>query len=363
MSNSKGYAETYKDVVHEDAVKIGGGTKAPDYAFRVGGVRKFFVETKAPHRNLKNDPDPAFQLRRYAWSAKLPLSILTDFEEFSVYDARFRPHKSDKAATARIMYLRYPSLPAESLEERLGKLWDRQWMQSHPEGVEEDRLFLARALTRVAQTLAELNKYTPPPSIDLESFVNPPATHLEALERDGFRWGLSGCATKARQAAAERFRSMERSAVVHGDVHLLNVLIRGESEVHLIDYAASGPGHPAVDLVRFELALYLGAVRQFEDEASSVAFQKALSIDRATFEVLCDGFPDFFQCHINYACTAGMTAARDAAIEVLHSHGGDIRDYLATKFLVAWQNLGIIRSQTGLARAVISATAEEIAAW
>ena len=82
MSNSKGYAEAYKDVVHEDAVKIGRGTKAPDYAFRIGGVRKFFVETKAPHRNLKNDPHPAFQLRRYAWSAKLPLSILTDFEEF-----------------------------------------------------------------------------------------------------------------------------------------------------------------------------------------------------------------------------------------------------------------------------------------
>ncbi len=256
-----------------------------------------------------------------------------------------------------------PSLPAESLEERLGKLWDRQWMQSHPDGVEEDRLFLARALARVAQTLAKLNKYTPPPSIDLESFVNPPATHLEALERDGFLWGLGDCAIRARKAAAERFRSMERSAVVHGDVHLRNVLIRGESEVHLIDYEALGPGHPAVDLVRFELALYLRAVRQFEDDASSVAFQKALSIDRATFEALRDGFPDFFQCHINYACTAGMTAARDAAIEVLQGHSGDSRDYLATKFLVAWQNLGIIRSQTGLARAVISATAEEIATW
>ena len=107
VSNSKGHSEVYKDVVHEDAVKIGGLTKAPDYAFRVGGVRKFFVETKAPHRNLKNNPESAFQLRRYAWSAKLPLSILTDFEEFSVYDTRIRPYKSDKAATARILYVRY----------------------------------------------------------------------------------------------------------------------------------------------------------------------------------------------------------------------------------------------------------------
>ena len=256
-----------------------------------------------------------------------------------------------------------PSLPAESLEKRLGDLWDRQWMQSHPEQVAEDGMFLAKALPRVAQTLAELNKYKPPPNVDLQFSVNPPATHLDALERDGFVWGLSDCAMKARKAAASRVRSMARSAVVHGDVHLRNVLIRGESEVRLVDYAASGPGHPAVDLVRFELALYLGPVRQFEDDASSMAFQKALSIERATLEVLRRDFPGFFQCHINSACAAGMTEARDAALEVLQSHGGDSRDYLATKFLVAWQNLGIIGSQTGLARAVILATAEEIATW
>lgn len=107
VSNSNGIAEAYKDVVHEDAIKVGVGTRAPDYAFRFGGERKFFVEAKAPHKNLKNDPEPAFQLRRYAWSAKLPLSILTDFEEFSVYDTRFRPYKHDQAATARILYLRY----------------------------------------------------------------------------------------------------------------------------------------------------------------------------------------------------------------------------------------------------------------
>ena len=88
-------------------------------------------------------------------------------------------------------------------------------------------MFLAKALTRVAQSLAELNKYTPAPGIDLQSFVNPPATHFDALERDGFVWGLSDCAMTARLAAAERFRNMARSAVVHGDVHLRNVLIRG----------------------------------------------------------------------------------------------------------------------------------------
>ncbi|NHZ85597.1 MAG: N-6 DNA methylase, partial [Planctomycetia bacterium] len=50
------------------------------------------------------DIHPAFQLRRYAWSAKLPLSVLTDFEEFAVYDCRIRPFKTDKASVGRVMF-------------------------------------------------------------------------------------------------------------------------------------------------------------------------------------------------------------------------------------------------------------------
>ena len=102
VKNKKGYAEAYKDVIHEDANKIGGFTKAPDYCFRVGGIRKFFLEAKKPSINIKEDIHPVYQLRRYAWSAKLPLSILTDFEELAVYDCRIKPVKTDKASTARV---------------------------------------------------------------------------------------------------------------------------------------------------------------------------------------------------------------------------------------------------------------------
>lgn len=107
IDNSQGYAEAYKDVIHEDAIKVGGLTKAPDYCFRIGGTRKFFLEAKKPSINIKEDIHPAFQVRRYAWSAKLPLSIITDFEEFAVYDCRTKPDKSDKASAARIMYFTY----------------------------------------------------------------------------------------------------------------------------------------------------------------------------------------------------------------------------------------------------------------
>ena len=107
MDNEQGYAEAYKDVIHEDAIKVGEATKAPDYCFRIGGARKFFLEAKRPSVDIKHDVSPAFQLRRYAWTTKLPLSILTDFEEFAVYDCRVKPDQNDNAAVARILYIPY----------------------------------------------------------------------------------------------------------------------------------------------------------------------------------------------------------------------------------------------------------------
>ncbi len=107
IDNEQGFAEAYKDVIHEDAVKVGTTTKAPDYSFRIGGQRKFFLEAKKPSVDIKGDIHPAFQLRRYAWTMKLPLSVLTDFEEFAVYDCSVKPDKTDKASNARILYLNY----------------------------------------------------------------------------------------------------------------------------------------------------------------------------------------------------------------------------------------------------------------
>jgi hypothetical protein len=105
IDNTAGYAEAYKDVVHEDAIRVEGSPKAPDYSVRIGGTRKFFVEAKKPSVNLKTDAHPAYQLRRYAWSAKLPLSILTDFAELAVYDCRVTPEAGDGASKARVIYM------------------------------------------------------------------------------------------------------------------------------------------------------------------------------------------------------------------------------------------------------------------
>ncbi|KAF5428998.1 hypothetical protein C5S36_16130 [Candidatus Methanophagaceae archaeon] len=104
VSNKQGYAEQYKEVVHEDTIKVGRSTRAPDYSFRVGGQRKFFVEAKKPAVNIKEDVSPSYQLRRYAWSAKLPLSIVTDFEELSVFNCQIKPNPTDKPSIGRIAY-------------------------------------------------------------------------------------------------------------------------------------------------------------------------------------------------------------------------------------------------------------------
>jgi REP element-mobilizing transposase RayT len=108
IDNDEGYAEAYREVIHEDKVKVGSATKAPDYSFRlVGGKRLFFVEAKKPSVVIKDDILPAYQVRRYGWSAKLAISIITDFEEFSVYDCTKKPLPNDKASVARIKYLTF----------------------------------------------------------------------------------------------------------------------------------------------------------------------------------------------------------------------------------------------------------------
>jgi len=60
VHNHQVYAEPYREVIHEDAIKIGGRTKAPDYCFRVGGgVRSFFVEAKKPSEEI---PPPVINM-------------------------------------------------------------------------------------------------------------------------------------------------------------------------------------------------------------------------------------------------------------------------------------------------------------
>ncbi|MBO7478713.1 MAG: N-6 DNA methylase [Salinivirgaceae bacterium] len=119
VRNDEGLAERFRAVVREDKVNIGGQTKAPDYSFRIGGSRVFFVEAKKPSVDIKNDVGPAYQVRRYAYTAKLPISILTDFEEFAIYETNKKPNPTDAASKHRPYFFTY-----KEYEEKFDFLWD-----------------------------------------------------------------------------------------------------------------------------------------------------------------------------------------------------------------------------------------------
>ncbi len=46
VENRQGSAMPYRDVIIEDSLKVGGTTKAPDYCFRIGGMRVCSFKTK-----------------------------------------------------------------------------------------------------------------------------------------------------------------------------------------------------------------------------------------------------------------------------------------------------------------------------
>jgi hypothetical protein len=121
VHNQQQTAPDYREVIVEDSLEMADheARKAPDYVFRIGRDRKFFAEAKKPGVDLKTAAGPAYQLRRYAWSAKLPLSVLTDFQEWAAYDCRIRPSEKDKSTVARLSYMTY-----EEYADRWHEIWD-----------------------------------------------------------------------------------------------------------------------------------------------------------------------------------------------------------------------------------------------
>ncbi len=113
VSNEAGLPERFKQVQVEPSQEVDGHKRAPDYAMRVGGERKFFIEAKKPNVFIKASSEAAYQARRYAWSAQLPIVVLTNFREIAVYDGRVAPAATDSPSKARILYI-----TLRELEER-----------------------------------------------------------------------------------------------------------------------------------------------------------------------------------------------------------------------------------------------------
>ena len=116
VDNSQWLPQYVREVVHEANIQVEKTNKKPDYAFRVGGIRKYFVEAKKPSVQIEKDSDAAFQLRRYGWSAKMPISILTNFKHLIIYDCRYVPKEGDDFRICKLRSYHYSEF-AEKFDE------------------------------------------------------------------------------------------------------------------------------------------------------------------------------------------------------------------------------------------------------
>lgn len=118
--NASGQPLGLREVVEEATVEVGEEklSKKPDYELRLARQRKLFVEAKKPSVNIERSREAAFQVRRYGYSASLPIAILTNFRQLAVYDCRPRPNKADETHVARLLHINY-----EEFEDRFDELW------------------------------------------------------------------------------------------------------------------------------------------------------------------------------------------------------------------------------------------------
>ena len=240
--------------------------------------------------------------------------------------------------------------PAKVLSEELDDLWTAELFG--PDGeIDERAASLRVAVENAARRLGELNQRRPPAS-GPEGRGNPYVPPI--IQRETMDWGIVGLAEGIQRAQAQLQR-LSAAATLHGDVHLRNILVRAQRDAYLIDYAASGPGHPAVDLARLEVALFVGSLQQVEGEHRCEEFQRRLTLNQAGEQELRAHFGALHAPKINGVVVAGCIAARDRALEVVGAYGGSTDDYLAAKYLVAVQNLGMPGLNRGLARATVVA--------
>lgn len=83
-----------QEVKVERSVSVEHTQKRADYAFYIPPNFRdpvFYVEAKKPFQALSN-VDYYFQIVRYAWNSNTPVTVLTDFEEFHIIDARYKPN-------------------------------------------------------------------------------------------------------------------------------------------------------------------------------------------------------------------------------------------------------------------------------
>lgn len=109
IKNKNGRPTNEREVLLEEPLKAdaSSNTKKPDYTFRLFSERKFFLEAKKPSVNIDSDALPARQVRRYGFTAKLKVSVLSNFEYLAIYDCSQTVHQNDTVTNSRVKLYHY----------------------------------------------------------------------------------------------------------------------------------------------------------------------------------------------------------------------------------------------------------------
>ncbi len=97
--------QLFREVIQEESIDVAEEDKItkknPDYTLKQFGQRSLFVEAKKVSIDIINEKAPAFQTRRYGWSANLHFSVLTNFEHLIFYDCTVKPDLENLASHNR----------------------------------------------------------------------------------------------------------------------------------------------------------------------------------------------------------------------------------------------------------------------
>ena len=111
VDNEARKTQLYREVIQEESIDVEEEDKItkknPDYTLKQFGHRCLFVEAKKVSINVTTEKAPAFQTRRYGWSANLPFSVLTNFEHLVFYDCTVKPELEDLASHNRYKLFHY----------------------------------------------------------------------------------------------------------------------------------------------------------------------------------------------------------------------------------------------------------------
>lgn len=156
INNTKQKPTYEREVILEESLRNEESinSKKPDYTFRQFWERKFFVEAKKPSVKIDQVNDPAKQVRRYWFTAKLKISVLSNFEYLAIYDCSQKVGETDTCNNSRVKiyhYLEYADA-FEDLQRELGfesvqsGVFDENWqhIEEQLKLFSVDQLFLSQ---------------------------------------------------------------------------------------------------------------------------------------------------------------------------------------------------------------------------